>query len=91
MVRIAVLRSSDAICEEGNEGVLWSEVMEEEVILWNVWLSDLGAIEYFPLSKGTSRNGTSENEMYFVEKWKLRLNNCIFEIDGIYFFSYTKD
>ena len=33
MVRMAVWRDWDAICEEGNEGVLESEVMEEEVIL----------------------------------------------------------
>ena len=39
MVRILFLRDWDAICEEGNEGVLESEVMEEEVILWNVLLS----------------------------------------------------
>ena len=38
-VRILFLRVWDAICEEGNEGVLESEVMEEEVILWNVLLS----------------------------------------------------
>ena len=45
--------------------ILESDVMEEgEVILWNVLLSDqtgccgcfLGATEYFPLLKGTSRN-----------------------------------
>ena len=36
MVRILFLRDRDAICEEGNEGVLGSEVMEEEVMLWNV-------------------------------------------------------
>ena len=40
MLRMAVLRDWDAICEEGNEGVLESEViLEEEVILWNVLLS----------------------------------------------------
>ena len=39
---MAVLRDWDAICEEGNEGVLGSEVMEEEVILWNVLLSQSG-------------------------------------------------
>ena len=39
MVRMAVWRDWDAICEEGNEGVLESEVMEEEVILMNVSLS----------------------------------------------------
>ena len=33
MVRMAVLRDWDAICEEENEGVLESEVIEEEVIL----------------------------------------------------------
>ena len=43
MVRIAVLRDWDSICEEGNEGVLESEVMsEEEVILWNVRLFQFG-------------------------------------------------
>ena len=36
---MAVWRDWDAICEEGNEGVLESEVMsEEEVILMNVSL-----------------------------------------------------
>ena len=41
MVRMAVLRDWDAICEEENEGVLESEVMsEEEVIRWNVLLSN---------------------------------------------------
>ena len=39
MLRMAVWRDWDAICEEGNEGVLESEVMEEEVMLWNVSLS----------------------------------------------------
>ena len=39
MLRMAILRDWDAICEEGNEGVLGSEVMEEEVMLWNVLLS----------------------------------------------------
>ena len=52
MVRMAVWRDWDAICEEGNEGVLRSEVMEEEVNFLP---------EYFPLLKGTSRNGKSEN------------------------------
>ena len=65
MVRILFLRDLDAICEEGNEGVLGSEVMEEEVMWWNVSLYQsgglLGATEYFPLLKGTSRNGKSEN------------------------------
>ena len=37
---MAVLRDWDAICEEENEGVLESEVMEEEVIRWNVLLSN---------------------------------------------------
>ena len=48
-MRMAVLRDWDAICEEGNEGVLESDMMsEEEVILWNVALScnqPLGATE----------------------------------------------
>ena len=40
MVRIAVLRDSDAIFEEGNEKVLSSEViLEDEVMYWNVLLS----------------------------------------------------
>ena len=38
MVRILFLRDWDAICEGVSEGVLWSDVMEEEVILWNVRL-----------------------------------------------------
>ena len=38
MLRILFLRDWDAICEGGNEGVLGSEVMEEEVMLWNVLL-----------------------------------------------------
>ena len=40
MVRMAVLRDWDAICEEGNEGVLESDLKsgEEKVILWNVSL-----------------------------------------------------
>ena len=38
MVRILFLRDWDAICEEGNEGVLESEVMEGEVMWWNVSL-----------------------------------------------------
>ena len=43
MLRILFLRDWDAICEEGNEGVLRSEVMsEEEVILMNVSLVHLG-------------------------------------------------
>ena len=37
--RMAVLRDWDAICEEGNEEVLESDLMsKEEVILWNVLL-----------------------------------------------------
>ena len=40
--RILVLRGRDAIGESGKEGLLWSEMMEEEVILWNVsFFSDL--------------------------------------------------
>ena len=38
--RMAVWRVWDAICEEGNEGVLESEViLEEEVMRWNVSLA----------------------------------------------------
>ena len=41
MLRMAVLRDWDAICEEGNEGGLESEVMSEEEVIWrNVLLSD---------------------------------------------------
>ena len=36
MLRILFLRDLDAICEEGNEGVLESEVMEEGQMRWNV-------------------------------------------------------
>jgi len=43
MVRIFFLRDCDAICEIGGmkekERILESDVMEEEVILWNVSLS----------------------------------------------------
>ena len=40
ILRMAVLRDCDAICEEGNEEVLGSEVMsEEEVTCCNVSLS----------------------------------------------------
>ena len=38
-MRMAVLRDWDAICEEGNERVLESEVMEEEVMFMNVLFS----------------------------------------------------
>ena len=38
MVRILFLRDWDAICEEGNEGVLESEIMEEGIISMNVVL-----------------------------------------------------
>ena len=37
-MRIAFLRDWDAIYEGGNERILSSEVMEEEVMLWNVSL-----------------------------------------------------
>ena len=40
MVRILFLRDWDAICEERNEKILESEVIEEEVMYWNVLLSD---------------------------------------------------
>ena len=67
MVRMRLLRDWDAICEEGGRKILGSEVMEEEVMWWNVSLSNQesgclrGATEYCPLLKGTSRNGKSEN------------------------------
>ena len=38
-MRMAVLSDCDAIYEEGNEGVLESEVMDEEVMYWNVSFS----------------------------------------------------
>ena len=40
MVRMRLLRDWDAICEEGGRKILGSEVMEEEVMWWNVLLSD---------------------------------------------------
>ena len=66
-MRMRLLRDWDAICEEGGRKILGSEVMEEEVMWWNVSLLPSlpillrGATEYFPLLKGTSRNGKSEN------------------------------
>ena len=44
MVRMAVLSDWDSICEEGNEGVLESEVMEEEVMSSNVQLLPYGPL-----------------------------------------------
>ena len=55
---ILFLRDFDAICEEGNEGVLESDVMEEDVMYRNVKLLLLESFEYVPLVKGTS----DENE-----------------------------
>ena len=61
VLRKRSLRDLDSICEYVNERIPLSEVIEENVILWNVSLSDhqpsflRGAIEYFPLLKGTSR------------------------------------
>ena len=65
------LRYSDAICEDINEILLGSEVMEEVVNFENVLLYLLEAREYFPLLKGTSRNERMKIKMYFVEKWRL--------------------
>ena len=48
------------LSDEGGEGVLESEVMEEEVMYWNVSLSDF--VLYLPLVKGTS----AENERVSV-------------------------
>ena len=39
IVRILFFRDWDAICEHENEKILSSEVIEEEMILWNIWLS----------------------------------------------------
>ena len=38
MVRMRLLRDWDAICEEGGRKILGSEVMEEEMMWWNVSL-----------------------------------------------------
>ena len=47
MVRMRLLRDWDAICEEGGRKILGSEVMEEEVMWWNVSLlpNPFGATE----------------------------------------------
>ena len=50
------------LCDEGVERVLESEVMEEEVMCWNVLLSLLESFEYLPSVKGTS----DENERVSV-------------------------
>ena len=39
-MRMRLLRDWDANCEEEGRKILGSEVMEEEVMLWNVSLSD---------------------------------------------------
>ena len=41
-MRMRLLRDWDAICEKGGRKVLGSEVMEEEVMLWNVRLGQSG-------------------------------------------------
>ena len=50
------------LSDEGGEGVLESEVMEEEVMYWNVLLSLSEYFVYLPLVKGTS----DENERVSV-------------------------
>ena len=50
------------LCDEGDERVLESEVMEEEVMLRNVQLSSSESSEYLPFVKGTS----DENERVSV-------------------------
>ena len=50
------------LCDEGDERVLESEVMEEEVMCWNVQLYLLESFEYLPFVKGTS----DENERVSV-------------------------
>ena len=45
------------LCDEGDERVLESEVMESEVILRNVSLSSSESFEYLPSVKGTSDEG----------------------------------
>ena len=56
------------LCDEGDERVLESEVMEEEVMCWNVQLLYL---EYLPFVKGTSAENEKvsvlERVMVFVE------------------------
>ena len=50
------------LCDEGDERVLESEVMESEVMCWNVPLSSSESFEYLPFVKGTS----DENERMSV-------------------------
>ena len=50
------------LCDEGDERVLESEVMEEEVMRWNIQLSSSESFEYLPFVKGTS----DENERVSV-------------------------
>ena len=50
------------LCDEGDERVLESEVMEEEVMCWNVQFLSLESFEYLPFVKGTS----DENERVSV-------------------------
>ena len=49
------------LCDEGDERVLESEVMEEEVMCWNVYVKP-EYFEYLPFVKGTS----DENERVSV-------------------------
>ena len=50
------------LCDEGDERVLESEVMDSEVMLRNVSLSSSESFEYLPSVKGTS----DENERVSV-------------------------
>ena len=60
------------LCDEGDERVLESEVMESEVILRNVSLSSSESFEYLPFVKGTSdeneRVSVLERVIEFVSK-----------------------
>ena len=60
------------LSDEGGEGVLESEVMEEEVMYWNVQLLLPECFVYLPLVKGTS----DENERASVLE---RVMECISE------------
>ena len=82
------------LCDEGDERVLESEVMEEEVMWWNVLLSYvLDSFEYLPFVKGTSDENervmevVSENEfcpimntLNFGRSNQLRLESTTGEI-----------
>ena len=50
------------LCDEGDERVLESDLMREEVMCWNVSMSSSESFEYLPFVKGTS----DENERVSV-------------------------